>query len=128
MIIGKYTDHLSIYRQLEIFKRQGVKLAPSTICGWMQEVATQFQPLYERLVSNVLSSIYIQVDETTMPVVDHVKQQAVKEYMWAIHDVSNKQVFFHYDEGSRAQKVVVSLLRDYQPEFRLRKNKKRLHN
>ena len=114
LIVSKYTDHLPIYRQLEIFKRQGMKLAPSTICGWMQEVATQLQPLYEQLVSNILSSNYIQVDETTMPVVDHVKKQAVKEYMWAIHDVMNKQVFFHYDEGSRAQKVVISLLKNYQ--------------
>ena len=114
LIISKYMDHLPIYRQLEIFKRQGMKLAPSTICGWMQEVATRLQPLYERLVSNTLSSNYIQVDETTMPVVDNDKKQAVKEYMWAIHDVMNKQVFFHYDEGSRAQKVVVSLLKTYQ--------------
>lgn len=114
LIVSKYTDHLPIYRQVEIFKRQGMKLAPSTICGWMQEVATQLQPLYERLVSNILSSNYIQVDETTMPVVDPVKKQAVKEYMWTIHDVMNRQVFFHYDEGSRAQKVVISLLRNYQ--------------
>ena len=114
LIISKYQDHLPIYRQIEIFKRQGVKLAPSTICGWMQEVSTQLQPLYERLVADTLSSNYIQVDETTLPVIDKEKKRAVKEYLWAVHDVAKKQVFFHYDNGSRTQKVIVSLLRNYQ--------------
>jgi hypothetical protein len=113
LAVGKYCDHLPVYRQIEIFKRQGVKLADSTIGGWISGVATQLYPLYEQLVKTVLSSGYIQVDESSIPVIDNEKRRAVKGYMWAVLGVPQQQVFFHYDRGSRSQRVLVSLLRDY---------------
>lgn len=70
--------------------------------------------LYFRLKEIVLASDYIQVDESTVPVIDNEKHRAVKAYLWMVRSVIDKLVFFHYDKGSRAQKVVVELLRDYQ--------------
>jgi transposase len=52
-------DHLPVYRQVEIFKRHGIKLSASTISGWLQEVASQLSPLYGKLVEDTLSSDYI---------------------------------------------------------------------
>lgn len=34
MLVSKYQDHLPFYRQIEIFKRNGIQLAASTINGW----------------------------------------------------------------------------------------------
>jgi transposase len=113
LTVSKYCDHLPVYRQIEIFKRQGVKLAGSTIGGWISGVAIQLYPLYERLVKTVLSSGYIQVDESTVPVIDNEKHRAVKGYMWVVSSVRQKQVFSHYDQGSRSQRTLVPLLRDY---------------
>ena len=62
----------------------------------------------------VLESDYIQVDESTVPVIDHEKRRAVKAYLWVVRAVMKDLMFFHYDRGSRAQKVVIDLLRDYQ--------------
>lgn len=114
LIISKYLDHLPIYRQLEIFKRDGVKLAESTVCNWMQEVATGLYPLYEKLTQRVLSSDYIQMDESTLPVIDKEKKRAVKGYVWVVRDVGTGQVFFHYDKGSRSRQTMLSILKDYQ--------------
>lgn len=114
IIIGKYMDHLPVYRQLAIFKRGGVQLSASSVGGWIHEVATQLYPFYQSLVENVLASGYVQIDESTLPVIDNEKKRAVKGYIWAVRDVINNQVFFHYDRGSRSQKVLISLLRDYQ--------------
>jgi len=113
LIIGKYVDHLPVYRQLEIFKRQGIKLSASTISGWFQEVSTGLYPLYEKLVADTLSSDYIQVDESTIPVIDNEKKRAVKGYIWSVLDMNSPQVFFHYDKGSRSQTTLVSILRNY---------------
>ena len=113
LIISKYVDHLPVYRQLEIFKRHGIKLPASTISGWMQEVSTQLYPLYAKLVEQVLRSDYLQVDETTLPVIDDEQHRAVKGYIWAVMDMVGQQIFFHYDQGSRSQKTLVSLLRNY---------------
>ena len=70
--------------------------------------------LYHRLKEIALASDYIQVDESTIPVIDNEKHRAVKAYLWMVRSVIDKLVFFNYDKGSRAQKVVVELLRDYQ--------------
>jgi len=113
LIISKYIDHLPVYRQLEIFKRQGIKLSASTICGWLQEVSTGLYPLYEKLVADTLSSNYIQMDESTIPVIDDEKKRAVKGYIWSVLDMNSPQVFFHYDKGSRSQTTLVSLLCNY---------------
>jgi len=62
----------------------------------------------------VLESDYIQVDESTVPVIDNEKHRAVKSYLWVVRSVMKNLVFFHYDKGSRAQKVVIDLLRSFQ--------------
>jgi transposase len=37
----------------------------------------------------------------------------VKAYLWVVRSVMENLVFFHYDKGSRAQKVVIDLLKNY---------------
>jgi hypothetical protein len=54
------------------------------------------------------------VDESTIPVVHEEKHKTVKGYIWLVRSVMQNRVFFHYDGGSRAQKVVTELLKNYQ--------------
>jgi hypothetical protein len=61
-----------------------------------------------------MATDYIQVDESTVPVINNEKHRAVKAYLWVVRSVIKDLLFFHYDRGSRAQKVVVELLKDYQ--------------
>ena len=113
LMVNKYVNHLPFYRQVEMFKQLGMRIPPSTINDWFKETADLLRPLYYRLQEKVLSTDYIQVDETTIPVVDNEKQRAAKGYLWMVRSVMENMVFFHYDQGSRAQKVVVELLKDY---------------
>jgi hypothetical protein len=46
--------------------------------------------------------------------VNNEKHKAVKAYLWMVRSVMQNMVFFHYDKGSRAQKVVIDLLQNYQ--------------
>lgn len=114
IIIDKYVNHLPFYRQIEMFKQQGVSIAPATINGWFQDVADLLRPTYYRLMELVLDSDYIQSDETTIPIINNEKHQAIKGYIWMIRAVMDNLVFFHYDHGSRAQKVALQLFKDYQ--------------
>ena len=113
LMVNKYVNHLPFYRQIQMFKQLGLSIPPSTINDWFRETADLLRPLYYRLKEQVLSTDYIQVDETTIPVVDNEKSRAVKGYLWMVRSVMEDTVFFHYDQGSRAQKVVVELLKDY---------------
>lgn len=114
IIIDKYVNHLPFYRQVQMFKQQGISIAPATINGWFSDVADLLMPSYLRLKELVMASDYIQSDETTLPVINNEKHQAVKGYIWMLRAVIPKLVLFHYDQGSRAQKVALALFKDYQ--------------
>ena len=114
LMVNKYVNHLPFYRQIQMFKQLGITLAPATINDWFSETADLLRPLYYRLREIVLSSNYIQVDESTLPIVKEEKHKTVKGYIWMVRAVMENLVFFHYDHGSRAQKVVIPLLKNFQ--------------
>lgn len=114
LLASKYLDHLPFYRQREIFKRSGVELAASTVNDWCASAIALLEPLYLRLCKQVLNCDYVQVDESTIPVLDKDKPGATKKgYFWVVRSPQQQQLFFHYDKGSRAQRVVVELLKDF---------------
>jgi transposase len=114
IIIDKYVNHLPFYRQIQMFKQQGISIAPATINGWFGNVADLMRPAYYRLKELVLRSGYIQSDETTIPIINNEKHKTINGYIWMIRAVTEDLVFFHYDYGSRAQKVALQLFKDYQ--------------
>jgi transposase len=114
LMMNKYFYHLPFHRQIAMLKMVGVRLPASTVNGWFQGGSDLLRALYFRLKDIVLASNYIQVDESTIPVINNEKHKANKAYLWMVRSVMDNLVFFHYDKGSRAQKVVVDLLKNYQ--------------
>jgi len=113
LIMSKYIYHLPFHRQLAMFKLEGIKIPASTVNDWFVGCGDLLRALYYRLKEIVLQSDYIQVDESTVPVINNEKHRAVKAYLWVVRAVMKNLVFFHYDKGSRAQRVVIELLHDY---------------
>ena len=113
LILGKYMYHLPFHRQISLFKLEGIRIPASTVNDWFAGCSDLLRALYYRLKEIVLESDYIQIDESTVPVINHEKQRAVKAYLWVVRDVMKKLVFFYYDKGSRAQKVVIELLHNF---------------
>lgn len=114
LVINKYVNHLPFHRQIQMMTRLGVTIPASTINDWFMETADLLRPLYYKLKESVLATDYIQVDETTIPIIDNEKHKTVKSYLWLVRSVMENTLFFHYDKGSRAQKVAIELLRDFQ--------------
>lgn len=114
LIMNKYMYHLPFYRQIAIFKLEGIKIPASTINDWFIGCSDLLRALYYRLKEIVLQTDYIQIDESTVPVINNEKHRAVKAYLWVVRAVMKNLVFFHYDKGSRTQKVVIELLHNYQ--------------
>ena len=114
IIVDKYVNHLPFYRQIQMFKQQDISIAPATINGWFGDVADLMRPAYYRLKELVLCSGYIQSDETTIPIINNEKHKTINGYIWMVRAVIGNLVFFHYDGGSRAQKVALQLFKDYQ--------------
>lgn len=88
-----------------MFKRLGVSIPSSTIEVWFHDVADLMRPTYYRLRELILSTDYIQSDETTVPIIDNEKHRTVKGYLWLVRSMVNGLVFFAYNEGSRGAGV-----------------------
>ncbi|WP_309228096.1 transposase [Kosakonia sp. S42] len=68
VIMAKFCGHLPLYRQSEIYARQGVELSRNTLCGWVDEVGHTLRPLYEALYSYVLMDSKVHGDDTPVNV------------------------------------------------------------
>jgi transposase len=53
VLISKYGDHLPLYRQAQIYARQGMTLDRSTLCDWVGRACWWLTPLYDRILSTV---------------------------------------------------------------------------
>jgi transposase len=62
--VCKYSDHLPLHRQEQIFARHGLEIPRSTTCDWMASAAELLKPLYEEMVKEVLQSRVIHTDDT----------------------------------------------------------------
>ena len=110
LIISKFVDGLPIYRQVEIFKRQGVELSTATIAGWIRAATELLFPLYENLQKQVLSSRFAQVDETRLQVLDRlIKGKSVRGWIWAYHAPLLRLVMFDYAQGRGKENPVKHL-------------------
>jgi transposase len=68
IVVSKYDDHLPLYRQAEIFARDGVNLETSTLSGWVGSTAVALAPLVDALAADILASDTLHVDDTPVPV------------------------------------------------------------
>ena len=56
---------------------------------------------------------YVQVDESTLPVIDNEKRRAVKGYVWSVVNVMTGDRFFFYEHGSSSTRVAMGMLKDF---------------
>jgi hypothetical protein len=68
VLTAKFCDHLPLYRQSEIYAREGVDLDRSTLAKWVGESSSLLAPLVEVLRRYVLSADKLHGDDTPVPV------------------------------------------------------------
>ena len=68
VLVSKYADHCPLYRQSEIYARQGVELDRSTLAGWVGATSELLAPLVDAVRRHVLGATKIHADDTPVPV------------------------------------------------------------
>lgn len=113
LLISKYVDHLPFYRQRQQLKREGVKIAESTINGWFRATCKLLEPLYEVLREKVQNTDYLNGDETPIPVQNSEKKGATHTgYHWVYRAPLEKLVCFDYQK-SRSRAGPASFLSEF---------------
>jgi transposase len=93
IVIDKYVDHLPLYRQMQRFERNGIKLPYSTLTDWVSGTCRLIEPLFAALKKEVLQSPYLHADETPIKVMDKDKKgETHRGYYWVYQNSIDKIV------------------------------------
>jgi hypothetical protein len=68
VLVSKFADHLPLYRQSEIYARQGVEIERSTLAGWVGGASELLTPLVDAIRKHVITASKIHADDTPIPV------------------------------------------------------------
>jgi transposase len=86
IVVGKYCDHLPLYRQEAIFEsRHDVKLPRQSMARWMELAADWLRPVYDAIGQEILAAGYVQVDETPVRYLVPGHGQSKIGYLWTTH-------------------------------------------
>jgi transposase len=83
VLVAKYSDHLPLYRQAQIFARHGIDLDRSTLANWVGRACWWLRPLAELLQGSILSSPKIFADDTPVPVLDPGRGRTNTGRLWS---------------------------------------------
>jgi len=101
ILVGKYCDHLPLYRQEQIFaQRHQVHLPRQTLARWVELAADWLKPIYEHIRTGVMAGGYVQVDETPINYLEPGNGKTKQGYLWTGNRPGGG-VFYHW-QTSRA--------------------------
>lgn len=64
VLVGKYADHLPLYRQSQIFERDGIDLQRSTLTDWIGQATRLLEPLADAIGRHVQDGSALFADDT----------------------------------------------------------------
>jgi transposase len=107
--VGKYCDHLPLYRQEQIFlRRHRVRLPRQTLARWVGLAAEWLKPIYEQIRTGVMAGGYVQVDETPINYLEPGYGRARQGYLWT-GSRPGGDVFYRW-ETSRAAACLENII------------------
>jgi transposase len=110
VLVSKYADHLPLYRQAEIYAREGVELERSTMADWVGRTSELLAPLNEALRKYVMSGHKLHADDTPVPVLAPGNGKTKLGRLWTYvrddrpaGDVAAPAVWFAYSPDRRGE-------------------------
>jgi len=111
VLVSKYCDHLPLYRQSQIFAREGIDLDRSTLADWVGGASALLEPLVNTIGRYVLATYKIHGDDTAVPVLCPGRGTTKQGRLWTyVRDdrpaASNDPpaVFFRYSPDRKGER------------------------
>lgn len=83
MAVSKYADGLPLYRQEEIYARDGVELDRSLMAQWMGRLGFELEPLAQYVLHTIKQGERIFADETQLPTLAPGSGKVKTAWLWA---------------------------------------------
>jgi transposase len=111
VLVSKYADHQPLYRQSEIYAREGVDLDRSTLAGWVGATSELLAPLVEAVRDHVMSASKLHADDTPVPVLAPGNGRTKTGRLWTYvrddrpsGDTTAPAVWFAYSPDRKGEK------------------------
>ncbi len=108
LLVGKYIDHLPLYRQEKIFLRHGVGIPRDLIVHWLHQSIALLEPVASAIKAETLASSYLQIDETPVRYLVPGSGKASRGYMWVASDPQGS-LFYHWGAGRGCEQLVEAI-------------------
>ncbi len=82
VLVSKYCDHLPLYRQSQMYARDGVDLQRSTLADWVGKSSTLLSPLVDAIRRHTLGGETLHADDTPLPVLEPGKGRTKTGRLW----------------------------------------------
>ncbi len=110
VIVSRFADHLPYHRLQKRYAREGVHLADSTMCGWMEPCAKLLKRVTDAMLADAIATApWIGIDPTGVLV--QRKEKCRRGHFWVMV-AARDHVFFHYSPKQNGD-VPKRLLKDY---------------
>ncbi len=116
ILIAKYDDHLPLYRQSEIYAREGVELTRATLCDWVGRMAFHLSPIADAIAGYVRQGEAIHADDTPVPVLEPGRGKTKTGRLWvAVRDerpwgsAAPPAVFYRYSPDRKSEHAAALL-------------------
>lgn len=112
--VSKLGDHLPLYRLENIFARQQIHVARSTMCAWLAAGAKLLRPLILLMIERIKSSRVIHTDDTRVPIQSPGQAKCRNGRLWTyLGDADHPYIVYHYTPD-RSRAGPAEWLADYQ--------------
>jgi len=101
LITQKFEHHVPLDRQRKmLLEESGVEFAESTLCDAVRQGVEWLVPVGQQLKTILLTTDYLQADETPIPVLVKDKRgKTHKGFFWVYSDPGRKLLLFDYQQG-----------------------------
>lgn len=120
IVTNKYYFGLPLYRQENYFKMIDASISRQSMAAWIIEAASKITPIYNFLQEMLLLRTYMQMDETTIQVLNEENKKATtKSYMWVRHSFEGAPIILFDYYKNRSGDVPLELLRDFKGHLQI---------
>jgi transposase len=93
LLLDKFRYHLPLYRQHQRLAHAGITLSRTTLTQWVQRAAALLEPIYYALLSSILQSPVLTMDETPIKAGRRVKGKLHTGYFWPVYGDQDEVAF-----------------------------------
>ncbi len=113
LLVQKYANHLPLYRQEQIFARDGLRLPRQTLCDWTLGAAEALRPIADCLMGKIRAGPVMQLDDTPVMCQGGRGEKNFQAYLWTFVNPEVGGVVYRFTSG-RASDLIAGELGDFE--------------